>query len=158
MANLKLTKTGDWAKVRHVLGYGFKRLAPFVRGKMDEYGELALEIIEGHIARQSLPWTPLSEETVRIKGHGKVYVETGMLSNGLEVRKIGAGGNEVFIGFSDGLRHESGLTFAQLMIYNEYGTINSPARPLIRPSFEETKKLVMKDLMPAIKQFLSGTR
>ena len=155
MANVKLTKTGDWAKVAHVLGYNFPRLAPYVKGKMDEYGNLALEIIRGHIQNQSLPWTPLSEDTVRIKGHGQVYVETGMLSNGLEVKKFGVGGNEVFIGFSEGKSHESGLSFATLMIYNEYGTVNSPARPLIRPSFEETKKLVRKDLMPAIKKFLT---
>ena len=155
MSNLKLTKTGDWAKVKHVLGYNFPRLAPYVQGKMDEYGNLALEIIKGHINNQSLPWTPLSKDTVRIKGHGDIYVETGTLSNGLEIKKFGVGGNEVFIGFSDGIKHESGLSFATLMIYNEYGTVNSPARPLIRPSFEETKKLVRKDLMPAIKKFLA---
>ena len=125
---------------------------------MDEYGNLALEIMRGHIQRQSLPWAPLSEETVRIKGHGSVYVETGLLSNGLEVKKFGAGGNEVFIGFSEGRAHESGLSFAQLMLYNEYGTANSPARPLVRPSFEETKRLVKKDLLPAIKQMLARTR
>ena len=153
MANMKLSKTGDWAKVRHVLGYGLPKLAPHLLGKMDEYGNLALEIIGGHINRQSLPWTPLSEETVRIKGHDKIYVETGVLSNGLEVKKFGAGGNEVFIGFSDGVTHESGLSFATLMVYNEYGTVNSPARPLIRPSFEETRELIKKDLMPAIRKF-----
>ena len=155
MANLKLTKTGDWAKVRHVLGYNFPKLAPHIIGKMDEYGNLALEIIKGHIKNQSLPWAPLSKDTVRIKGHDKIYVETGLLSNGLEIKKFGVGGNEVFIGFSEGKSHESGLSFATLMIYNEYGTVNSPARPLIRPSFEETKKLVKKDLMPAIKKFLT---
>ena len=155
MSNMKMTKTGDWAKVRHVLGYSIPKLAPHMIGKMDDYGNLALEIIQGHIKNQSLPWTPLSSETVRIKGHGDIYVETGMLSNGLEIKKFGVGGNEVFIGFSDGINHESGLSFATLMIYNEYGTVNSLARPLIRPSFEETKKLVKKDLMPAIKKFIT---
>ena len=158
MSNMKLTKTGDWAKVRHVLGYGLPRLAPHLLGKMDEYGNVALEVIRGHIRNQSLPWTPLSAETVRIKGHDDIYVETGLLSSGLEVKKMGVGGNEIFIGFSEGKAHESGLSFAQLMIFNEYGTVNAPARPLIRPSFEEVKKLVKKDLKPAIEKYLRKAR
>ena len=158
MSNMKLTKTGDWAKIRHVLGYGLPKLAPHLLGKMDEYGNIALEVIRGHIKSQSLPWTPLSSETVRIKGHDTIYVETGMLSNGLEVKKMGVGKNEIFIGFSEGNFHESGESFAQLMIFNEYGTINSPARPLIRPSFEEVKKMVGKDLKPVIEKFIRETR
>ena len=156
MSNFKLTQTGDWAKVRHVLGYKLPKLAPYIMGRIDEYGELALEIIKGHIRSQSLPWTPLSEETVRIKGHSKIYVETGVLSNGLEVKRMGilGGKNELFIGFSDGITHESGLTYGQLMVMLEYGTIHIPPRPLVRPSFDEVKKIITKDLKPLIDRYM----
>jgi len=155
MANFKLVKHGDWAKVRHLLGYTFPRLAPFAVGQIDQYGEVALEIIKGHIQNQSLPWTPLSSETISRKGGSEIYIESGTLVNGVEVKKLSTGGNEMFIGFSDGTKHPSGLSFGQLMVFLEYGTANAPPRPLIRPSFDEVKALIKKDFAPAIKKYLS---
>ena len=154
--NFKLTKQGDWAKVRHIMGYKLPELVPYITEKIDEYGEIALEIIQGHIENQSLPWTPLSEETIRIKGHSKIYIETGVLSNGLEVKRIDNGKNELFIGFSNETTHESGLSYGQLMVMLEYGTIHAPPRPLIRPSFDEVKRIITHDLIPLIDQYMRG--
>jgi HK97 gp10 family phage protein len=142
---LKVQLTGQWDDVIHKLQHMAKSIMPSSESGATESGELTKNIIQGHIDKQDLGWSPLSKRTIEVKGHGKVYVETGSLRSGITVKKVSSSKKEVkvFVGFEGG-KHPSGLDMKTLMTYNEFGTVKSPARPLVRPSLEEAKPKIYR--------------
>ena len=61
-----------------------------------------------------------------------------------------------FIGADAWTTHPSGVKFSDLMIYLEYGTANMPARPLIRPTFDELQDTIKKHWENCLKDLLRG--
>ena len=155
MSDLALKLTGDWNRAGVFMQNLAVKLKPAFEAQIWEDGQFVLETMRGHIDKQDLSWTPLAERTVELKGGDTtIYVETGALKNGLTVRRVksSARGSTIFIGASPWKTHkESGLKFSDLMIYLEYGTRKIPARPLIRPTWEEMRD-VIKNNMKAIGQ------
>lgn len=143
MINVQLT--GQWNDVIKKLNHMAKSIIHSAKDGAKDSGELTKNIIQGHIDKQDLGWKPLSKRTIQVKGHGKVYVETGALRNGITIKNISSTKDQVkvFVGFEGG-NHPSGLDMKTLMTYNEFGTSKSPARPLVRPSLEEAKPKIYR--------------
>lgn len=141
----KLEMTGDWNRAGIYLKNLAVRLNPAFQAKFYEDGEMILEKMKGHIYSQDLNWIPLSKHTVELKGGDTtIMIDTGQLVNGLTVRRIKAKdrGTTIFVGASPWKSHEGGMKMSDLMIWLEYGTDKMPARPLVRPTFEEVEGLL----------------
>ena len=157
---IKVSKFGDWAKAGAILQVlSSNRIVPAMTLQIKDDGDLLLERVVGHIDSQDLNWTPLSESTIELKnGNDTIYVETGFLKNNLKVRKVKAPKNGVtyFIGADAWTKHPSGLKFSDLMIYLEYGTANIPARPLIRPTYDELEDLLKSHWKQCLQDLMKG--
>lgn len=157
---MRVSKFGAWTKAGIVLqALSSNKIIPAFSAQLKEDGDMILEKIRGHIDAQDLNWTPLSEHTIALKsGDETIYVETGFLKDNLKVRKVKAPKNGVtyFIGADAWAKHPSGLKFSDLMIYLEYGTANIPARPLIRPTFEELENTIKKHWENCLKDLIKG--
>lgn len=154
-----MSKFGDWTRAGVVLQGLSVNLFPAFKAQLEEDGELILETLLDHIDAQDLPWTPLSERTIELKGGDTtVYVETGYLRNNLEVRRVKsvANGITLFIGASAWKRTPEGVKLSDLMIWLEYGTDKIPPRPLIRPTWDEIEP-ILKDNWRALLQDLIET-
>ena len=139
------SKFGDWAKAGAILQAISVNLLPLYKARLEENGNLILETLKGHIDNQDLPWVPLSERTIELKGgDDTIYVETGFLRDNLQVRRIKSvkNGVTIFVGASAWKRTPQGLKFSDLMIWLEYGTDKIPPRPLIRPTFDELEPIL----------------
>lgn len=141
--------TGQWREC----GITLQSLSNNVSKKMNEaikeQGEMIKEVMVGHIDNQDLGWTPLSSDTIRIKGTDIIYVESGELKSELLVRGIKSSVNQstVFVGANPWTSHKgSGMKSSDLLAKLEYGTSKMPPRPLIRPTWEEVKPIVEKNL------------
>lgn len=157
---MRLSKFGDWTKAGVLLqSLSSNKIVPAFSAQLKEDGNLILERIVSHIDSQDLNWTPLSERTIELKnGDETIYVETGFLKNNLKVRKVKAPKNGVtyFIGADAWTKHSSGIKFSDLMIYLEYGTANIPARPLIRPTYDELEDLLKRHWKQCLQDLMKG--
>lgn len=145
---MRVSKFGDWTKAGIILQNLSTKLKPAYTVQLKDDGDFILEKLQGHIDAQDLSWTPLAESTIQLKnGDSTIYVETGFLRNNLKVRKVASPKNGVtfFIGADAWTTHSSGLKFSDLMIYLEYGTSRSPARPLVRPTFDEVVEVLKEN-------------
>lgn len=154
-----MTMTGDWQRAGITLKHIQTQLTPAFKAELYENGEFILEKLQGHIDSQDLGWTPLSDTTIRLKnGNSTIYVDTGELRDGLVVRRIKSASNgcTVFVGGSPWKHHSSGLTMCELTIFLEYGTSKMPARPLIRPTYEEVQDIIKQYWTDLFKQICEG--
>lgn len=157
MGDLKLELRGDWNKAGIYMRNLAVKLRPAFQAQLKDDGDFVLEKLKGHIDSQDLPWKPLAQRTIELKGgDDTIYVESGELYNGLSVRRIKSTskGSTFFIGASPWKKHSgSGMKLDELMIWLEYGTDKMPPRPLIRPTFEEVESILRshwKELMQDI--------
>lgn len=140
-----MSKFGDWTRAGVVLQGLSVNLVPAFKAQLQDDGNIALKTVLEHIDSQDLPWTPLSEKTIQLKGGDQtIYVETGYLRDHIEVRKVKAtkGGMTLFIGASAWRRTPDGKKLSDLMIWLEYGTDKMPPRPLIRPTWDEIEPVI----------------
>jgi hypothetical protein len=152
-----LTKFGDWNKVGRTLKRLSVYLFPVFAGKIDESGELFLEKLRSHIDNQDLPWTPLSQKTIQLKGGDTtIYVETGFLRDNMKALKITESNNKysIFVGALDSTITPTGERLSDVMVWMEYGTNRMPPRPLIRPTVEEMAKECLARWGDALKNLL----
>jgi hypothetical protein len=132
--------TGPWDKVKLWL----RRAATGSVGKqaneqLQAVGEETVKRVKKHIQSQDLGWPPLSRETIRKKGHPKIYVDSGAFVSNIKMQvKEGRFKTTIFVGPTQ-QSTRTGLTFQQLAAYMEYGTSRMPARPVWRPSYDEVK-------------------
>ena len=140
---------GDWSRAGVALRGLSNNMTSVFTAVVDKDGEMIRERLVGHIDSQDLGWTPLADSTVILKGSSKIYVETGTLKNNLKVRKISAPsmGYSIFIGANPWTTNKDGTKLSDLMIWLEYGTSRMPARPLIRPTWDEVKSPVIGMLL-----------
>lgn len=152
-----MSKFGDWTRAGVVLQGLSVNLVPAFKAQIEEDGNLILKTLIDHIDAQDLPWTPLSERTIELKGgDSTVYVETGYLKNNLQVRRVKsvANGFTLFIGASAWKRTPEGVKLSDLMIWLEYGTDKIPPRPLIRPTWDEVEPIIKEHWREILKDFV----
>lgn len=151
--------TGDWHKAGIMLKWLPASLSTKAHDKLYADGEKVVKKMVEHIDKQDLNWQPLSEMTVRTKGNSQIYVDTGWLRDNLGVRRMTSNPlrSTIYIGASPWKTHKpSGKKFSSLMIDLEYGTPKIPARPLIRPTWEEMEKEVKKGWLGFMKDATRG--
>lgn len=159
MSDMSLTLTGDWNRAGVYLKNLAVKLKPTFEAQLYEDGEFVLKKMRDHIDTQDLPWTPLSEKTIALKGgDDTIYVETGQLRDGLVVRRIKSTtkGSTLFIGASPWKRHESGMKMSELMIWLELGTDKIPPRPLVQPTIEEVEDILKDNWKELLKDLTRG--
>ena len=150
---------GDWSRAGVALRGISNNLTPAFKAQVDKDGEMVLKRMVQHIESQDLGWTPLNENTIALKhGDDTIYVETGFLKNNLKVRKISAPakGYSVFIGANPWVSDKDGVKLSDLLIYLEYGTVHSPARPLVRPTWDEVSGIVKQHMRELLKGVIRG--
>lgn len=143
-------KYGEWTRAGIALKFLSTEIAKRSEKQLMEDAKEIKDKLVGHIDSQDLGWKALSEDTIRQKGNSKIYVESGYLRDNLDVRRVK--GDTVFIGASFGKKHPSGVQFSDLMNFHEYGTSSIPARPLIRPTWEEVEPQVRKNWEDMLKR------
>jgi hypothetical protein len=62
------------------------------------------------------------------------------------------------LGTKKAARSGDSLTNAEIGIINEYGTSRQPARPFVKPSFDQNRKVYEKHLATLAKRVVSGQR
>lgn len=158
---MSLTKVGDWQRAGAVLKALNSYLVPAFKGRLYEDSQVVLEALRGHIDRQDLPWIPLSQKTVELKGGDEtIYVESGYLRDNIDVRKIKSSQKDVtyFIGASAWKKHPSGVKFSDIMIWLEYGTDKIPPRPLIIPTVDEMENQIRSGWYDFLKDYIGGIK
>lgn len=153
MSNVKFT--GDWNRLKKSLS---RRNVKQLTGAVDEQAKVLQKTIQGHIDKQDLGWSPLSKNTIRLKhGNSTIYVETGTLRNSVETTKISSSDTYYSVGVrvKEGKSARSGESLANIMNYMEYGTARQPARPLIRPSWEEKRSSIKANIQKAVVEFFT---
>lgn len=88
------------------------------------------------------PFTPLAENTIRRKGSSKPLIDTGEMLNSIKTDIIDD--ITTFVGIKAGTRHADGKEdTAMIAAVHEFGALipggEVPARPFIRPVFEDGK-------------------
>lgn len=152
-----MSKFGDWTRAGVVLQGLSVNLVPAFKAQIEEDGNLILKTLIDHIDAQDLPWTPLAERTIELKGgDSTIYVETGYLKDNLQVRRVKsvANGFTLFIGASAWKRTPDGVKLSDLMIWLEYGTDKIPPRPLIRPTWDEVEPVIKEHWREILKDFI----
>ena len=139
-----LSKFGDWTRAGVVLQGLSVNIFPAFSAQIMEDGEMIVKTLKGHIEAQDLPWTPLSERTVAIKGNDTIYIDTGTLMNGIKVRRVRsvANGLTIFVGANPWTKGAGGDKLSDVMIWMEYGNSKQPPRPLIRPTWDEVEPII----------------
>ena len=158
---MRMSKFGDWTRAGMILQGLNVKLQPLFTAQLEEDGNLVLNTLLGHIESQDLPWVPLSEKTVELKGGDTtIYVDTGFLRDNLQVRRVRApkDGITLFVGASAWKRTPNGVKFSDLMIWLEYGTDNSPPRPLIRPTWSEVEPIIKANWRELLSELVKGER
>ena len=159
---ITFSKFGDWTKAGTILqGLAVKTLPAFI-AQLEEDGDLILKTMRGHIESQDLGWSPLSDSTVIAKGGDTtIYIETGILKDGLSVRRVRAPANGVtlFIGASPWKSHSpSGRSLNEIMIWMEHGTDKQVPRPLVQPTWEELKPIIVANLSAILPDIVRGVK
>jgi len=154
MPNYSVLKTGDWEKAGILINRLSTKLNSYIKKRMKEKANMVLDQIRGHLENQDLDWIPLAERTVAMKENDLTLVETGFLKEHLSVIEQPDG--QLFVGASPDVVHPSGLALSDLMIYQEYGTLTIPPRPLIRPTYEEVKSKIGSEFAAYMKDFVEG--
>lgn len=156
---LTLSMTGDWQRAESCLHNLSIKMYPAFVAQLKEDGEYVLEKLQGHIDSQDLGWTPLSPITVELKGGDTtIMVETGDLRGSLSVVPIKSSknGSTIFVGASNAKTHNSGLRLDTLMIWLEYGTDKMPPRPLMQPTYEEVKDVIIMSWKALFAELVKG--
>ena len=139
-----ISKFGDWTRAGVILQGLSVNIYPAFQAQILADGEMIVDTLKGHIEAQDLPWAPLSERTIEIKGNDTIYVDTGFLMNNIKVRRIRsvANGMTIFVGANPWTRNPSGHKLSDIMIWLEYGNSKQPPRPLIRPTWDEVEPIL----------------
>ena len=145
MSNVKFT--GDWNRLKKNLR---RRNVKKLTSAVDEQAKELQKTIQGHIDNQDLGWSPLSKNTIRLKhGNSTIYVDTGTLRNSIETYY------SVGVRVKDKKSPKNGESLSNIMNYMEYGTARQPARPLIRPSWEEKRSSIKTAIQKAVVEFFT---
>lgn len=91
------------------------------------------------------PWEPLSQETIRRKGHDDILIDSGEMRDSFQ-SDVDRGAMEARLGSND-----------RKLVYHEYGTEHIPRRPVLGPAAEYMATEVLEDAFTSSieKQLLS---
>lgn len=149
-----IERTGDWSTVAKIMSVWGHNVVPIMREELEESGELIVERLKAHIAAQDLGWAPLAPSTIAKTG-SQIYMDSGALANSFESKPVsGSGDVTIKVGPEGG--HPSGYSAQTIMQWMEFGNSKQPARPLMRPTWNEMRPVVLAKMMEAIIRIVRG--
>ena len=147
---------GDWSKARSIFGSLASRFQHEIKKASGIVTEYIDRVVTLHLDRQDLNWKPLSPEFLKFKrGHGystDIYTMTASYRNSIATW-VSPDGFSCAVGVKRTALHaKSKRPLVQLGYVLEYGSeaAGIPARPLWRPSFDETKPEILEIYKKAI--------
>lgn len=140
-----IRKTGDWGRMNRVI----KSLARNISGanqKTLKQVSLKMErIAVKHMQKQDLGWQPLKQKTLAQKakaGHSnKILIAT---TDYFQAITAFTKGNVAFAGVTKNAKNRQGSALVSVAAVHEFGNANIPARPLWRPTWNETLQWIRK--------------
>lgn len=147
MAGIKLELTGDWGEAQSFFNRLGSELYPSFVAQILSDGEFVVDKMKGYFDSNS--WAPNAPNTIRLKGHSKVGVETGGMRDSIAVREGGGGGDFSIIVGPD-------PSYQQILSWFEGGTTRQPPRPLIAPVFEEVNGELKAHWIELMKSLVKG--
>lgn len=109
---------------------------PAMEEALGKIGVAVKQALQQHILNQDLPWAPLSDRTVRKKGHDTIYIETGRYVNSIET-EVNSEGLEAAVSIFPTGKYSDGTKVDKVAFDMEFGTSRMPSRPLWRRVAEE---------------------
>lgn len=158
-------KTGSWRRIPIALSQ-----IPSLKDKAEEFAEIAADYtkvrLQEYILGQEGNWAPLTEEYAKRRakegGDSRVLVRSGTFVRGVRIQKRKyPNKTSYFIGWLDADNYSppynrfSGLTMADIALILEYGTDTMPARPFIRPVWEQMRAYLERRFVSEIREELS---
>lgn len=138
---MALKRVGNWAGVKATINSLGSRMYAAQQLSLKRFGLKAEAIAKGHIYSQDLNWKPLSPATLAQKIR-KGYSENILVATGTYFQSITSwvSDDTVFIGVKRQVKDREGNVLADIARVHEYGSATGriPARPLWRPSMQET--------------------
>ena len=145
--------SGDWDLALRTLQNIKNNMHDTFRDELRDSAEYTLEKLQGHIDKQDLGWTPLTEHTVQLKGGSRVImVETGALRNSFEVQEKG---DTFYVGVNSS-SHPSGESTEDIVKWLEYGTDKMVPRPLFQPTYKEIQRELPKRWSKTMQDLIGG--
>ena len=136
-----LNRIGNWVKVTRLVSNLQRDMEAAQQLSLKRFGLKAERIATQHISKQDLPWKALRPETVARKIR-KGYSENILVETSLYFQSITSFVNNdgVFVGVKRNVRTKGGESLGNIAEIHEFGTRSGgiPARPLWRPTLEET--------------------
>lgn len=128
---------GNWAMARNASSTLPQTIKRSIRSAEEKVAKKLIKIVKGHIQNQDLNWVPLSPQSIKRKGHDKVYIFTGTYLNSI---KFWQKNYTVHIGIPRGIYEpRNRIELWKIATWMETGmpSRNLPARPVWGPSVEE---------------------
>jgi hypothetical protein len=147
MAGIKLELTGDWNRAQTCFNKLSTQMRPAFVAQILSDGEFVVQKMKDYFDSNS--WAPNAPNTIRLKGHSKVGIETGGMRDSIAVREGGGVGDfSILVGPDP--------SYQQILIWFEGGTTRQPPRPLIEPTFEEVKDVLKSNWKELMQRLVMG--
>lgn len=134
-------KIGDWDKVRMLIFRLGDECEQAQQISLKRFGLKAEGLAKAHISNQDLGWNSLNPEYLARKIR-KGYSENILVKTSSYFQSITSYvvGDTVYAGVKKIVKDKNGVEIANIARIHEFGSLSSgiPARPLWRPTLEET--------------------
>lgn len=141
-----VTRIGDWDRVEGLIGNIGREMIEARDISLKRWGLKAEQIAVRHISKQDLAWKELKPATLAEKIR-KGFSENILVRTSTYFQSITswAIGNSVYAGIHQKAVSKDGEVLADIAATHEYGSRsgNIPARPLWKPTFDETMQWYM---------------
>jgi hypothetical protein len=138
---MALRKIGDWERVGMMIKAIQPEMVRAVDISLKRFGLKLEGTAKKHISQQDLPWAPLSAKYIARKVK-QGYSENILVRTSSYFQSITSwvSDDTVYIGVRSEARNKDGVVLANIAAVHEYGSKSGviPARPLWKPSMEET--------------------
>lgn len=152
-------KTGEWGRIDKIIRNLRRNISHANQTSLKQVGLKMERIAVKHMQRQDLGWQPLKQKTLESKirkgQSNKMLIAT---SEYFQAITSFTKGNVAFAGVTRNAKNRKGDALVSIARVHEFGNQNTPARPLWRPTWNETlmwlktTKLIRKNAITAIRR------
>ncbi|MFZ2949455.1 MAG: hypothetical protein WA003_08210 [Desulfuromonadaceae bacterium] len=143
--------TGDWAALKRVLNEASPKMKSESRRTIGRQLKLIEAKVLGHIDKQDLEWTPLSEAYTKHKEKKKLSPDILRATNQMysNITTAQEGNFSGAVGVKRGVKSKDGADVTDIALIHEQPDDDGkkiPARKLWKPTFDEMKTGILQEL------------